>query len=366
MKIACTADWHIHQFQDFSKQMPVRWDYTIQRYVPFSQGKEMNSRLYYILDGICDIRDYCIKNQIKYVLNAGDTFHKRGNINVDTFNAAYQVIETFQKSGISLFSIAGNHDQVDSSDIPSTSIHTLGIIQRVIEQSTKISLDRQQVVAIPYSANKDLIMETLSHYMSSLDTSKSILLMHCGVTGAGVGSGMYAMKDEYSLEDLQPEKWKFVVLGHYHRPQMLANNVFYCGTPVQESFNDELPDSEHKGYNGFYVIDTVSGDIEFVPIYKPRFITLKSPENIEEGNYYRFQVEVSDWDSYDESTKETIQKAARVEITKDYSVAARSSIGLSDDLVTTIKKYSKEQKITSDTLAVGLQLLLEASEKDGN
>ena len=33
MKIACTADWHIHAFSDFSKQLSVVWDSEINRFV---------------------------------------------------------------------------------------------------------------------------------------------------------------------------------------------------------------------------------------------------------------------------------------------------------------------------------------------
>ena len=102
MKIVCTADWHIHQFQDFSKQILVSWDDSTKHYYKSLHGKEMNSRLFNILDGIAQLRDYCRDNGIKYVLNAGDVFHKRGNINVDTFNAAHKIISSFRDCGIEM------------------------------------------------------------------------------------------------------------------------------------------------------------------------------------------------------------------------------------------------------------------------
>ena len=360
MKIACTADWHIHQFKEFAKPLQVYWSHSTQRFVPYKDGKEMNSRLFNILDGLCDIRDYCVHNNIKIVLNAGDTFHKRGTINVETFNAAYAVIESFQKSGISLYSLAGNHDQVDSSDIPETSIHTLRLIQHVIEQPTKIAYENFPMVAIPYSANKDFVLHTLNEYLQRVDSHNAILMMHCGVSGAVVGSGMYSMTDEYTLEDLHYDEWKYVVLGHYHRPQLLADNTFYCGTPVQESFNDEIIGED--GYNGFYVIDTDDTNVQFVPIHKPRFITVTDVNDMVEGNYYRFQVGMSDWENLEESTKEIVQKSAKVEITKDYSTESRSSVGIADDLVTAVQKYSKEQHLDTDTALLGLQILSEAAE----
>lgn len=352
MKIVCTADWHIHQFQEFAKQLTVRWDTSSSRYVLADSGKEMNSRLYSILRGLCDLRDYCIDNSIKYVLNAGDTFHKRGNINVDTFNAAFKVIESFRTSGISLISIAGNHDQVDSSDIPSTSIHTFNQVQTVIEQPTIVSFSGIKIAAVPYSANKLLILNSINELQAD------ILMLHCGVTGSVVGSGNYVMTDEYTLEDLQPNKWKYVVLGHYHKPQILAPNVFYCGTPTQKSFGDEILLGDKHGkqrYNGFYVIDTeIPNSVEFKPIYEPRFITVYNQSDIPEGT--KDYIRLKTTETLDISAQENV----RVEVEKDYTKPARSSVSILDSMTTIVTKYSEENGTDTETLNLGLKILAES------
>ena len=359
MKVACTADWHIHQFQDFSKQISVKWDNSCKRFIKNLYGKPMNSRLFNILDGICDLRSYCTKNNIYYVLNAGDIFHKRGTLNVETFNAAYKVIESFKDVNIQLIAIAGNHDQVDSSVNPSTSIHTLQKIITVVEEPFIVNVDSLKIYCVPYNKDKDLVLKAINQFIKNCDSENNILLTHLGVTGGVVGSGMYSLTDEYTIEDLHSDKWKYVVLGHYHRPQLLSANTFYCGTPIQNSFNDELPISEHNGYNGFFVIDLNEDTVKFVPIVKPRFITVNNVEDIlDEENYYRIKINSQNSES-DEI--ENLGKNVRVEIEKNYKELPRSTIGLADDFQSAVKKYVKEKQPDSQTLeSLGLKILTEA------
>lgn len=367
MKIACTADWHIHAFSDFSKQLSVVWDSEINRFVESKsdEAKEMSSRLFNILDGICDLRDYCDKHRIKKVINAGDVFHKRGNINVDTFNAAYQVIKSFHNVGVDLITIAGNHDQTDASDIPSSSIHTLSEVTTILEEPTRIQLSEDcSLVAIPYSRNKRFIMKSISE-LKSKDSKSDILMAHLGVTGGAVGSGMYLMNDEYSMKDLTWDKWKYVVLGHYHRPQLLSHNTFYCGTPVQNTFNDEIPSAEDGGYNGFFVIDTNRRyDIQFVPIKKPRFITINSPADVPDNmdyDYYRIKTPAEAVEAI-KSVVDEDSTNIRLDIERDYSAADRSNIGISDSFEEAVKKYADENYYGELTgiKDVGLEILAEA------
>ena len=365
MRIACTADWHIHEFQDFAKQILVKWDERRQRYVPSNLGKEMNSRLFHILDGICDMRDFCTTNKIYRILHAGDVFHKRGSITVNTFNAAHRILQTFGNCGLEMIIIAGNHDQVDSSIKPDTSIHTLaksfGIMVAEEPGVHLLSQGNEQVsvVCIPYGRNKNHVLSSLQQLKTHIENARdAILLMHCGVTGGAVGSGMHLMTDDYSLDELYWDKWKYVVLGHYHRPQMLSHNTFYCGTPVQNTFNDELPDEENGGYNGFFVVDTSKQfDVEFVPIQQPRFITVDSVDKIKNyssDNYFRVKTNVDDVSDVGDNV--------RVEVEKDYKVDTRSSIGLTDTFEEAARKYYQENYKGNypEALDLGLSLLSEA------
>ena len=156
---------------------------------------------------------------------------------------------------------------------------------------------------------------------------------------------MYIMNDEYSLDDLEYTKWKYVVLGHYHQPQRLADNVIYAGTPVQNSFGDELlDDHEGGGFNGFFVLDTNEDNLmQFVPIKAPRFITIKSPGELDrsmkeygEDNFYRVKTLNSNIEEI------ATMGNVRVEVEKEYKEPIRSDIGLNDTLQDAVIKYSRE------------------------
>lgn len=386
MKILCTGDWHVHSFTDYAKTLTVKWSEESLRYVEVEPDesdsgiKEMNSRLFNVLKGICDMRDYCLTHGITHILMSGDMFHKRANIEVVVFNATYKVLNSFSDCGIMIHAIAGNHDDVDSSQIPVTSIHSFKEIIHVIEKPVKFDIpdeDRYtEVVAIPYSKDKQFVLESMNKLREECtDPERAILLCHLGLTGGKVGSGMYVMSDEYSLGDLKYSSWKYVVCGHYHQPQLLDYNVFYCGTPVQNSFNDELP--WENGYNGFFVVDTSKKyDIEFVPITSvPRFITFTSAEDLEyanqellQSNYVRVKASAEDVeeikDTLDDLLGEDNTQEIRLELEKNYDTESRSDIGVSMSFADSVKVYATEQYKNPENLSkaidVGLSILSEA------
>ena len=125
MKFAFMTDIHAFAFNDFSKKVQCKWDFDLGRYVKSDEGAVfLNSRLLNILNAICDVRDYCYKNDIHLVLNGGDTFHRRNIIDVTTFNCVYKVLNTFGDYDIDQIIIAGNHDEASNALITDTSVDT--------------------------------------------------------------------------------------------------------------------------------------------------------------------------------------------------------------------------------------------------
>lgn len=387
MKIACTADWHLFNFTDFSTIKTVEWDEDIRRYVEVDEPDDftisMNSRLFNQLDGICEMRDFCERENIHNILMAGDLFHHRETVDVSVMNPIYDVLSSFYSAGINITIIAGNHDQVDNSMIPQSSVYPFKDIENVdiIEKPelTQI-IDNDEIVdlvAIPYSKDKDFIMsaiEVLSNQVNDVNTTKNaILMVHLGITGGEVGSGQYSMVDEYSLKDLRYDKWKYVVAGHYHRPQMLEYNTFYCGSILQNNFGDEIKGD--NGYNGFFVIDTEKRwDVRFVPIKQPRFMTLTPDElskkpDLAVDNYIRVKASAKESDK----VKKTIDKLSedadssvniRMELEKEYVSEHRSDIGVTNSFDETVtiyadEKYDGEYELDRVKL-MGLDILHEA------
>lgn len=380
MKLVATADWHAHNFNDFSKTLSVIWNKKSLRYEVVEPNeeileiKEMNSRLFNILNGICDMRDYCIQNSITDVLFAGDMFHHRRTIDVTVFNAIYKILDSYCQVGVNIHAIAGNHDQIDNSLIPTSAIHAFKELIHVIEQPEYFTVKDTEIVAIPFSKDKKFVLESMKELRKQCkDPRQAILLCHLGIDGGLVGSGMHMMSDEYSLRDLMYDKWKYVVAGHYHQRQILEYNSFYCGTPVQNNFGDEI--KEKDGYNGFFVIDTDRRwDIEFVPIIAPRFITLSSVDELEQAdadfiksNYVRVKSTASQADEIQDRLENMLgddTQDIRLELEKEYTVDQRSEVSVTQSFEDTVKTYAQEKWENEETLngviAQGLDILNEA------
>lgn len=373
MKIAVTADWHLNNFQEFSKPILTEWDEELYRYVESNQGNTMNSRLFNQLNTICDMRDYCEINGINQLLIAGDIFHKRGTIDVSVYNAGYKVLSSFKEFGVWVTAIAGNHDDIDNSQVPITSLHPLQEIIHIIEKPEDLELFDQStnesvyILALPYSKDKKHILGYIDGYMKTHNSKESILLCHLGITGGVVGSGQYSMKDEYSLGELRYNKWKYLVAGHYHQPQILEYNSIYTGSPTQNNFGDE-----RDGNNGFFVIDTNKRwDMRFIPLNAPRFITVTkdlledyTAEQLK-GNYIRAIATGDTEQQLHKALEEKVDDFSyiRVEIEKGYEESQRSEINIASTFEEAVQLYAKEH-YKGDNLAqiqdLGLEILKES------
>lgn len=348
MKIAVFSDLHAHIYKDFDAHSDLT-------------GSE---RLDHIISALEYMKEYCIKNDIRTMLFGGDAFHIRSRVNTVVFNAVYDKFKEIAESGIKIVAIPGNHDDTDNSDLPKHSLHAFKDIEgvTVVDTLTTITLeDGTPLVCVRYSKNARMIKD----YISSIENNitifkKAILLGHLGINGGFVGKGNYPMADAFEIDDLRPDLFKYVLLGHYHRRQFLGNrlNMLYIGAPIQHSFSDEGEDK------GFIVIDTSKRyDIQFVPIPSPTFITLSATDvhrhdfdqSLISGDYLRIQVPEKQL----EETLEFIPEGIRykVELQREYLEQTRVDvkIGMSDEEVVT--KYANE--FSPKSLQAGLKILSE-------
>jgi DNA repair exonuclease SbcCD ATPase subunit len=115
--------------------------------------------------------------------------------------------------------------------------------------------------------------EDLLHCLVRLDAEEnSILCMHAGVDGAAVGTLEYRIKDPLTVEDLGAERFNWVFLGHYHKPQTIGDNVVYVGSPCQ------LTRAEAGDVKRFLIYDTESGKVSSVRTRCKEFHTVAWPK----------------------------------------------------------------------------------------
>ncbi|QKE56344.1 recombination exonuclease [Bacillus phage YungSlug] len=356
MKAICFGDLHAHMFTDFSEIDEITG----------------NSRFTHVMSCFDAMEDYALENNIKYILFAGDMFHKRVTINTTVFNFVYNRVSDMTQKGLRFIMIPGNHDQVSNEDFPQHSLETFKEIEGVVvldRFGSYMISDYEKpyyVFPVPYSKNAEMVKKEIEKYAYETTNNgiekQSILLGHLGLSGAFVGKSNYAMADAFTVEDLFPHAFAFGVFGHFHRGQELGGyfNFFYTGAPLQHNFGDEGQDK------GFTVIDLVTQTKEFVPIDTPQFITVTSEELDDldkaklEGNFVRYKIDADKVEDLTESLPDDSKH--RIEVQKNYEVEKRDvAIDFSMADKDVLEKYMKEKLPEgidpARALEVGLELL---------
>lgn len=183
--------------------------------------------------------------------------------------------------------------------------------------------------------------EIKSYIKSGYQEGKvNILVGHLGVDGSLTGKGSHRLEGAFGYSDLLPDKYDFILLGHYHRRQYLNNNHnhMYGGSLMQQSFSDE------QEANGVHLIDTDKLTAEFIPINTRRFITLnEDSKNVDEqlnsNNFIR-------WVGTPEQAKalelDTELENVQFQLKKTYTVEKRVDSEVTDTPLQITEKYAKE------------------------
>ena len=281
------------------------------------------------------------------VIFGGDLFHKRNSVDTRVYNKVFEVLAI--NRDIDVYMLRGNHDSVTNSLYTSSSIEPIGYLPNVhiFSSTDTFSFTDVNLVFEPYGDETEEIKE---HIKGSYDENKTnILVAHLGVEGSLTGKGSHRLEGAFGYQDLLPDNYAFILLGHYHRRQYFTNpNHFYGGSLMQQSFSDE------QESNGVHLIDTDKLTTEFIPINTRRFITIQGediPENfdqlIEEDNFIRVigtanHAKVLEMD---ESMKD---KNVEVQIKKEYTVEKRIDSDVSDDPLTIASTYAKQYSPESE------------------
>ncbi|AYP68613.1 nuclease SbcCD subunit D [Exiguobacterium phage vB_EalM-132] len=357
------ADLHAHNFKEFDERT----------------AGTSSVRLDYIVETIYSMGDYALEHGIRTILFAGDLFHVRAKVNTLVYNAIFNAISDLTNdTEIEFVMIPGNHDQLDNSDYPEHSLAPFSAIHNVtiLDKIKFYDVGNVSILSVPYSKNTTMVREKIAErcdYRGKIDTP-AIMLGHLGVTGGLVGKGNYAMADAFTVDDLMPDYFKGVYLGHFHKYQKLGghDHVMYIGAPIQHSFSDE---GEPKGFVHITVNDDNTVDNKFVALEVmsqsgnkfPTFHTVKFPEEIADiskhaennnNSYFRFLVKESEVDTLKLAIPENAKY--KLEITREYAEQQRTDVKVGMSFEEIVKTYAEEHNPIATEL--GLDILKEASE----
>lgn len=256
MKLLAFSDLHSHNHKAFAE---------------YKDG--VNTRLLSTLSVLEQIQEAA--SDVDATIFLGDLFHVSPPP-TNVFNRTMGAMEALAGSTPHLYLIPGNHDLKpkifgDVEEVPFLYLTThYPNVSLLDGGDTRKGV---RLVGIPHGR----IEETRTRIKEEKKVGGDILLLHQDIKDAQVGG--YKFTDGISAEDT--EGWDWVLCGHIHKPQKLADNFIIVGAPLHTNFGD-------SGDRGFWILDTEKDTAEFVKTLFPKFVSVSNPSKVkEDGNFYR-------------------------------------------------------------------------------
>jgi DNA repair exonuclease SbcCD nuclease subunit len=272
MKIVISADHHFHMYTQFAK--PV--------------GSGMNSRFFEMLVVEDFLHEWMKQEGIQVHIRAGDLFERKSTFDAVVFSEVVKRIVNNRRAGIQEIILKGNHDQAAGGARHSLeALKHVDLAEVVADGPAQYEFDGVVFHFVPYDDNADTLRAQLETLFPVAE-KQNVLIAHLAVEGAKTGSE-YLVPGTVQLEDLKPERWDFIFLGHIHEPQCVEGNTHYVGSLFQRNFSDS------GSQRSVIVFDTSTGFWERKPMPGPQFVTkhISGPDDIGEpvpGIYYKLFV----------------------------------------------------------------------------
>jgi exonuclease SbcD len=254
MKILHTADWHI--------------------------GKHLhNIDLYFDFQHFSNfLLDFIKEENIDLVLVAGDIFESSVPTN-QARKQYFDILTSLVRLGVKVVITAGNHDSISNIEAPKEILEYLDIyVVGDLNSMQPILLQDVVILPIPFLYDKDVRkivaeqseldrVEAVKKGIVYLYEQQSLMIKNQYPDKVSIAMGhlfLQGVAESESERDIQVGKqagveaksfenlFDYIALGHIHRPQQLADNIRYSGSPIPLSF------SERKDTKGFVAL-TIEG-----------------------------------------------------------------------------------------------------------
>lgn len=231
-----------------------------------------------------------IQNEnIDVLLMSGDVF--------DTPTPPHQSLELFynflhklsSSTHVQSYFIAGNHDSGQLIEAPSAllkqhRVKVWGKISHQIQDHWETIIVRGEILslcAIPFFRSYELlgpdndVLLSLKKYFDYKSDNNKILMLHhlAGMYEAGGSEQVISLSGIDSIPTECFADFKYVALGHIHKPQRIKDHIHYSGSPLAMRFSEK----ENKSV---IIIDTQK-DFEITKLPIPLFrkiVSIKTDE----------------------------------------------------------------------------------------
>jgi len=194
------------------------------------------------------------KRGIKHCIHMGDAFDNRKNIDYWSLDWAKEhVYDKFEKLGVRVWQLVGNHDVYYKNTNKINSIDSLlehydNIVP--ISKPDTYDIDGFKAMMMPWICDENY-QETLAAIEKS---DAKMAFSHLELHGFELYPGMF---QQGGIDKGIIAKFPTVFSGHYHT-RSNDGQVFYLGNPYEMYWNDC---GDKRGFN---ILDTETGEIEFV------------------------------------------------------------------------------------------------------
>jgi len=229
----------------------------------------MGETLYY-LDNVMrnSILKYADDENISNCIIVGDIFHNKSIIHAKALAVFIDIVNDF--SHINFILLDGNHDHSKMSGDDVTSLKSLENTPNV--NVIHDAVQKNNLYFVPWN-NK--LIENIKNPPNGVD----YLFSHFGLNEGTLSSGISIISD-IGLKDLKP--YKYVILGHYHKPQYIKNDfleLYYVGSPIQLDMGErdeekrfldinfetnEIKSIKTDGYKKYYKIELAKQDAQII------------------------------------------------------------------------------------------------------
>lgn len=197
---------------------------------------------------------YLEKNKIDRIVHLGDLVDRRKYINFNVLNKfRVNFLHRIENLGCRMDVIVGNHDTYHKNSNNVNAIQELlGGWENVhiFTDPHTMQIGKKKILLVPWISpeNYELSMTAIR------ESDADILMGHLEINGFLMHYGAMC---ENGLERHWFSKFDMVLSGHFHHKSS-EGNIHYLGSPYEMNFGD-INDPK-----GFHVLDTDTGDVEFI------------------------------------------------------------------------------------------------------
>lgn len=269
MRILHTSDWHLGK-----------------RLFKLDRSEEHARFLNWLLSTL-------IEKDIDLLLIAGDIF--------DVPTPPHQSLEMFYEflhrvsteTKTQTLIIAGNHDSGLLLDAPAKILrpHRVKVWGKLSNNpedhwmSVTIKNETLDICAIPFFRSYELMpngegdaLEILKSYLTKSRNAPQLLMLHhlAGIFESAGSEQVITLSGVDSIPSEVLKSFDYVALGHIHKPQKIASNAYYSGSPISMRFSETHSKSvmELELVNGEFKIQKVP-----IPLSRPLHIVKADEKN---------------------------------------------------------------------------------------